>query len=435
MGRGGIISANSNANLRREAADRTFFSHIHKTRVTDVHVDKGTVDVDFEKYPYRREVTFPLLGLSSPPKPDPDVDTSKSSSWGRYIPQVGDMLLVGFSSSGEAFALGYYAIYYAGFDQKDEARKEKGGIGWGSASDRKLKPGDWDFKSSRGGVLYLGDRARIGSGSSTIELSKSDNSITTTTNLNRSRYGMASETRQGDVKRVVLPTDTSESYVASGLNPLLNAQESLDVVRVGSINPAFLLTGQELVRQSIGEVIDDDSPAPMLMTSALGSYVRSYIGVKDASGTLRVYESKVDMLGNYEVSATTATQFQWTTPLAAWDITNLSTSITCVASFDVTATESVSFTAGTSFDVTAPEVSFDAGAVNLGVGASDYLIKGTTFMQQFGPLILALATDMASLAANPVTAGIGTQTALKAGILYGSSQIPGTLISLVSKTV
>lgn len=429
MGRSGIIPANSNAHIRREAADRTFFSCIHKARVTDVHVNKGTVDVDFEKFAYRREVIFPLMGLSSPPKPDPDVDTSRRSSWGRYIPQVGDMLLIGFSSSGEAFALGYTAIYYEGFDQKDEGRQDRGGIGWGEASDRRLKPGDWDFRSSRGGVLYLGDRARIGSGPATIELSKSDSSITTTTNLNRSRYGQASETRQGDVKRLLLAADTQESYVASGMNPLLNAQESLDVVRVGSTNPAFLLTGQELARQSLGEVIDDDSVVPSLMMSASGSYVRSYVGVKDATGSLRVYESKIDMLGNYEVSATSATQFQWTTPLAAWDITNLSTSITSTTSFSVIATESIDFTAGTSFGVTAPTVSLDSAAVSLGSGATDYVIKGTTFMKYFQILLSALISDMTALAS---AVGIGTTTSTAANTM---NAVSSSLTSTVTKTI
>lgn len=437
MGRSGILSAGSNANLRREAGDKSFYYCVHRARVTDVHIDKGTVDVDFEKYSYRREVTFPLLGLSSPPKPDPDVDPSRNSSWGRYIPQVGDMILVGFSPSGEIFALGYHAIYYGVFDSKDEARQEKGGIGWGKASDRRMKPGDWDFRSSRGGMLYIGDRSRIGSGSATIELSKSDSSVTTTTNLNRSRYGQASETRNGDVKRLLLPTDTQESYVASGMNPLLNAQESLDVVRVGSSNPAYLLTGQELARHSIGEVIDDDAAAPILMQSSMGSYVRQYIGIKDALGATRVYESKIDMLGNYEVSALTATQFQWSMPLAAWDVTNLSTSFLSTNEFEVTAGQSISMTAGTTFDitagtnfkVTATQAALEAATVNLGVGASDFLIKGTTFMSYFQALLIALAADMTAISG---IIGVGAGTSAAANTMNGAS---ASYLSTVSKTI
>ena len=108
----------------------------------------------------------------------------------------------------------------------------------------------------------------------------------------------------------------------------------------------------------------------------------------------------VDNLGNVGVNATTATLFQWFTPLAEWNITNLK--------WSVIATESIGFTAGTTFDITAPTGTNITSAItkvssaNIKLGgdsAVSPLIKGTEFnaaIAAFCATIVAAATAWAS---------------------------------------
>lgn len=132
----------------RNTAHSLSRSSIHRARVTEVHVEKGTVSLSFERISYTSEAMFPLLGMSAPI--EGSSANFSNASWGRYIPQVGDVVLVGFSSNMDVYIIGYSTMYYKGFQIKDEDAKDIGGIGWGAVTKKQLKPGDWDFKSSRG---------------------------------------------------------------------------------------------------------------------------------------------------------------------------------------------------------------------------------------------------------------------------------------------
>lgn len=393
----GRITTRTNHMATMSRQHDSYFSAIHRARVVDVHVDLGTCSVQMESSQNVLEVQIPLLGLSIVPG-----DTrGLSSAWGRYIPQEGDMLLIGFDTNGDPYALGYQAVSYKYMKQLDDDNEERGGIGWGDASGTRLKPGDWDFMSRGNSRLYLTDRAGLYSGAHSLVLDKTTDKTTLSTALLIKRFGTASESRDGVARRLKIITDTEETDIPSATGG--TAQESTNIARQSTI---LLPTGYELARTSIGEVIDELTFLPMVpamaypdLTNLAGTGVSQYRSVTGIQGQTEFFAELVDDLGNYGVSATTATAFQWATPLADWEILS--------KSFKVTATEAVEFLC-TEFAVTSSssthttlDFSVDSPSVSLGTGAAEGLVKGNTFNASLMPLITALAAG--SSATNPAT--------------------------------
>lgn len=410
--------------LEKKKQHDSFFSSIHKAKVTDVHIDKGTISVLFDDLVYGRDnVTMPLVGLSIPSGDEEGTTTS----WGRYIPQVDDWVLVAFGSNGECFALGYYAVYYQGMKMMDDNREARGGIGWGESSGKKLKPGDWDFKSARGSFLYLGDKAQLKSGPYSISLNKSTADITIKGQLLIDTYGEASSIRAGAVRRMALPTDTKETYMPDPTNSSRTLQEWTNVVRAGS---AVKPDGIELARYQMGEVIAEpplflpmvpivDFPDLALLT---GLGVRHYRSSKDPSGTISMYDEIVDDLGNYGVSALTAVAFQWLTPTAMWSITNKDTTITSSATFLVVS-PSITLQAAASAVVEAPKVSLG------GINAAEPLIKGAQFVSSMTTFLGVVAGASTGVATLPQA------VAALAAISAAANVMLGQLSGLVSTSV
>lgn len=413
-----------NYNLYKKRQHEAFLSAIHRARVTDVHINKGTVNVVFDRLPYSREVTFPLVGLSVPTTED----GGKSSSWGRYIPQEGDMLLVGLDSNGDCFALGYHAVYYQGLTQLDDDNADRGGIGWGEAAGKSVKPGDWDFASSRGCFFYMGDKAQLKSGPFTITLDKTKGDLTTKGQLLLDSYGEGSELRAGGARRQILPTDPSETPI---LDPTSggtrNLQEWTNIVKAGSAtNPA----GLERARYSMGEVISEETYTLMVpatdvtaLSALTGTGVRHYRSAKDtAMGVTPVFDEIVDDVGNYGISAPTAVAFQWVTPSATWSVTNATTTITASSAFSVSS-PSITLTGGTNASVVAPTVSLGSST------ASESLVLGTSFVTKLG-------TFLGSVVAATTTVGTAPQNAAALTAIGASAQVLlNQLSSIVSTTV
>ena len=428
------INRHSNSFLMRKDEEASFMNRIHRARVTDVYVDKGTVNVLFDTLPYSRQITMPLLGLSVPPKISEDDKNYLRSSWGRYIPQVGDSLTIAFGADGTPYVIGYHAIFYGALDQYDIENEARGGIGWGISSGRPaLKPGDWDFMSSRNCTLYLGDRAKLSAGPHSIVLNKPSGDITTTTTLNIGRYGERSESRQGGARRRVLPTDQDETDIYSSRGGI--AQEFNSVVKYGGLTP----DGTEIARTSIGDVIDEVTFLPMLGEAS--SLVRKLESFKDNTGAVEVYNEKIDTGGNAVVEANTATKFSWSTPVAAWNIENLSTDISSTSSINITAdisidigSPTISINADTSISMDAPtinvtadtSISMDAPTTNvtadiliklesaliqLGQAAADPVMKGTIFNSSLMPVLVAMAADFTAIS-SIIGVGSASSTAI-----------------------
>ena len=377
---------------KRDRDHNMLFSAIHRARVTNVFVEKGMVEVTLENVAYSAQVMMPLIGLSAPPKlvtttspTEPPRADFKSASWGRYIPQVGDLLLVGFGSNGDLYALGYHAIYYKGFDLADIAEEDTGGIGWGETSAKTMKPGDWDFRSASNSTLYLGQKASIASGQNSVDINQPTDDVTITTPLLIGSLG-TSKLLYGKVERFVLPTDDEPKAIPSSRGGK-TAQEATIKIRWDG-GPT---DGQELATWSMGDVIDDDSTTAAIRLSNASSPqpVRRYFNCADNTGYINAYTEMVDAGGNYEVSSDLGTEFKWDTLLATWEISNLSTSFTSTDSIDLNSNTFVNIT-GTSGVVLDSSATIQFG----GTSASEPMVLGLKWQSFISALLTAISTHI-----------------------------------------
>ncbi len=469
---------------REARMHESFYSALHKVRVESVNFATGKINACYVDGDRPLTIPIPLIGFSMPPSLDqknPSEKFYKKASWGVHYPQKDDILIIGFDVCGEPFTLGYAAYDFAIMNTYDQINEDAGGIGWGDASGVRLKPGDWTYKSSRGCAFYLGERARISSGphSITLDQSLSNTRITIGTGLLQTMAGSASEERFGNVMRVAVPTESTESFITDPSTGS-TAQEHTRFIRTGNV-PGGLLA----VHMAEGQVIDEklaQVATPTLleptMTSLAGTGVRIYRAVKDPMGLTSLYSNVIDDLGNYAVSAKTATGFQWITPLAAWDVKSGSVEWTTTTSFKLSATTEIdltailglsltsglemSLTSGATLDLksvgkltlTAPAIALAAASISLGsspvsltadgpltftapstifksaslqVGgatAADPLVKHTEFASLIGAYLTAAAAAFTSLAtvAPSCTPAAAAATAAAAGMVSMGSQ-------------
>ncbi|MDC1299963.1 hypothetical protein N8Z24_00490 [bacterium] len=384
MGMRTVIPGSNSQRVRKEHND-ALYKAIHKARVFEVDIEKGTVKVQLEKVPYTVEATMPLVGMSVPPlTPDPTGEDAKhgvdfkASSWGRYIPQVGDILLVGFGMDGTVYSLGYSALFYKGVQYGEQAEESTGGLNWGTTVGKRMKPGDWDFKSARNANLYLGDKAKLSAGSSSVNLSKFSADITSTAPLIMDK-ATQSEARFGAVRRRVLPTDSTESPITSSRGAD-QAQESTTIVKWNNSTPQ----GGILTEYAMGDVIEDSTTGSSLRTSSQSQPVRRYFLANDLAGATAAYEESVDVLGNYEVSSSLATNFTWDTPLCSWEISNLSTKIASTSTVEITADTTLILTGTTGVVVDGATIKFG------GDSASEPFVLGLKWQEFAGALVAAI---------------------------------------------
>jgi hypothetical protein len=482
MGGCGRINTNpaTSSILEDRRLHREYYSTIHKVQVKDLHLEEGTVGVVFLDGGDPRTIPIPLIGFSAPTQ---EGDTDKNYlrfSWGVYCPQLDDVILVAFDTKGKAHALGYSTVDFRVMKRLDDSTEDRGGIGWGDASGKRLRPGDWSFKSARGCAFYMGDRISLTAGSHSITLDKPRNEVTLQSDLIHQRYGGASESRSGSVKRLLTPVDTSEMPVYDVMFGSV-AQEHTHYVKRATIPfPA----GQIMVRTSEGEVVDDLTaqivpPAtfsPDLAVALTGTGVRILREVMDdASGMVPMWMEMTDNLGNWGVSAKTAVGLQWFTPASTWTVLNtmvnwkttttyaldvgIDYSLKVGGKMDFTVAGAWSATAGATMDLTAaaamtlkaasialaaPSISLgaspcvmscvggpltlDSPLMLLGIGASEPLIKGTTFNAALAAYLAASSTAFTALAAIPVfLPGTAQFTALAAAATALAAALSGSL--------
>ena len=435
---------NSNSFLLRDMTHKNAKAAIHRAVVTGVNVEKGTMSVRLEDVPYiASDVGFPLLGLSLPPEVSTDEDASVDYglvSWGRYIPQIRDVIYVAFGMNGNLHALGYASIFYSGFTKKDDELGDAEKLGWGEGSGNKVEPGDWDFRSSRGSTLYLGSRAKIGSRhcSATFDFFTGD--VITEAPLVMNIAG-SSEHRFGSVRRKVLPTDAQEAAMPSTRGGT-TAQEWSSVVRWES-----LPSGLDLAGFSFGDVIEEIGGVYAIKVSPKMLTTRRYFYSVSEAGAGKTYEESVDSNGNYYVDALTAVETKWNTPLSAWSVLSLSNDITTSQGFSVTAGSTISFTSASSFSLTsgsstsltsASGFTVTAPSVILGSAAAMPLVMSPSFISGFTIYLTAMTTLFTALAAacavpplTPLGASF-TSIATACGTLQGSLAGMATVITKAS---
>ena len=360
--------------------------------------------------------TIPLLALSCPPDATNRRERDYTSAgWGRYIPQVGDVMIGAYGTDGTFHLFGYSTSYYTSYTVVDSAKESKGGIGWGSASGKTLKPGDWDFKSGRGCILYMGDKVNLSSSNCAITLDQTSQETLMTSPLTVSSAS-SSETRYGAVKRRALPTDTSESYITI-------AADISNPTRVGTVAQEYTVDmkwgsgsttqppGGRVAYFAVGDVVDDLSPTAgvtgydLMMSGDNGPvrYIFYLPNAADPTDNLKTYIETVDSSGNYYVEADLpGISFKWSTPLAAWEVSNLSTDISSTSSVDMSANTTMNlsgklgFTASSdttsTLDSQIKTVVSSSALVNLGKdGATEQLLKGTSWQVWVTAILTLLA--------------------------------------------
>jgi len=421
------ILPDANSFRKRNADHRSIFSATHRAQVKEVHVEKGTCVVKIEKLNQVEEVTFPLLGLSTPPSTtDSSKIDYKSSAWGRYIPQVGDVLLVGFGSDGVLHALGYGAVFYTGLAKADAVEESTGGINWSEVSGKVMKPGDWDFKSARQSNLYLGDRAKVSSGANSIAVNgpSSDINISSPLIIDRARV---SEARFGSVRRLILPTDTEEDYVPTVRGAILDyAQEATWKVKWNNSTPS----GASLAEFSIGDVMEDSVTGSSIRISDNMQPVRRYFAASDTTGLLNVFEESVDAFGNYALVASTATAWNWSTNLSKWEISNLSTKISSNSTIELSSIGKFSISGVAGVDISGNltvSISSDTLIQLGGTSASEPYMKGATWLSLFQTLVAALISHTHPTSMGPSSPSVELAVQLPSVL----AQAPNVLSTLI----
>jgi hypothetical protein len=231
-----------------------------------------------------------------------------------------------------------------------------------------------------------------------------------------------------------------------------------------------------MVRTSEGEVIDDLTVqvappsvfSPDLAVALTGTGVRILREVMDdATGMVPMWMELVDNLGNWGMSAKTAIGLQWFTPASTWTVLNNMVTWTTTAKYDLTVGADYSVTvggkvavtaggtldlmAGAAMSLTATSIALKAASILLGaspcvmscaggpltwdsplmllgIGASEPLIKGTTFNAALTVYLAACSTAFTAIAAVPFLAPAATQfTALAAAAGALSGALAGAL--------
>jgi hypothetical protein len=225
----------------------------------------------------------------------------------------------------------------------------------------------------------------------------------------------------GMVERVVLPTDRSATPIPSP-RAGTTAQEGTIKVRWNG-GP---VDGQELATWSIGDVIDDDDTTTAflrLSNATVPQPVRRYFNSVDNTGYITSYTEMVDAGGNFEVTAPTATDFQWSTVLANWKIDNLSTGLTSVAGIDMSCNALFNIT-GTGGVVLDSSALIQLG----GSGATEPFVMGLKWQSLMNALLTALLTHT-----HPLTPAVGPSAELAVSIPTAIQ--PQVALSLSSKVL
>jgi hypothetical protein len=113
--------------------------------ITAVDPDAGEVSIAFlDQVGLRDHVPIPVIAMSN-------------NAWGRFIPQVNDVVVVGIRGDDSAEIIGWHPWAYRARVRAFTADDINAAGGTGPEMLQKLKPGEWDFRSVGGGYLRLND--------------------------------------------------------------------------------------------------------------------------------------------------------------------------------------------------------------------------------------------------------------------------------------
>jgi len=304
-------------------------NRVIRAQVAQVDNENGYVVLNYDGVPSGgRHATVNPLWMSFPSPRD------GGPSWGRFMPQRGDLVKLGFDFNDHPQILGFdiearkegVADSISGWPQlksihetaaKDPSAKITSVIGNKKvqisvsrfAEFVPLKPGEYDFMSSGGAYIHGNNLGRLylAGGLSSIKLSKNDLRITQNSQL-LSHTADDSEFRFGQVRR--LQPDFSEPAVSGG-----EINKEFRVKLKNSVSPGVSLNLADL---QIGNVVNDVGAVEQVD----GVDARLLLRLNGAAGA-QAFEMSVDKNGNWTVKApafaTTGVKFDF--PVGNWNTT------------------------------------------------------------------------------------------------------------------
>jgi len=272
-----------------------YLSRICSGQISDVTPEDGKVKVLTLKEQGSHPITITPLWFSAKPTNPNDENSPAKTAWGRYIPLGSEHVEIGFRNDDTPYILGYNCTA-----TEDEQRagypvfrnlQEQGAVGF--AGFRRMKPGEYDFKSvgdayihgSAFGTLYLaGGQAFIKLDKQAYRIESKSAELHYTSDT--------SQLRLGTVFRKLLPTDSAESAVPKGGSSYKEVLIDLNESIVGVAAP------QSKFKLHAGDILLPEFVNTPDINPVSGAPYRFRMDVGDVANVLSAFKLEIDALGN-----------------------------------------------------------------------------------------------------------------------------------------
>lgn len=273
-----------------------------RAQITSVDADNGFVLLTYESLPAGgKYATVPPLWMSFP---SGDIG---GPAWGRYMPQISDMVKVSFDYNDEPRLVGYDVIAakknvadgYTGWPQLKEQNANAQSSDDNSRAKfgqfNPLAPGEYDFMSSGGAYIYGNTYGRLymAGGAVSISLIKNDLRLQSRAQL-WSHIADDSEFKFGQVRR--RKSDGTEAIVSGDQDGQLKEMSA-------KIYKSTDSGKQDVAHMVMGNVLDDSGT--QISTPNAQSAVRHMLQIFNANAELRLRHF-FDQDGNWEIHAPNA---------------------------------------------------------------------------------------------------------------------------------
>ena len=290
---GGRDANPGESNVHQDTRDHArYLSRVVLGQITDVIPQDGKVNASSFKEAGSQPMTIPPLWFSATPTNPRDSKSPPKTAWGRYMPMGNELVEIGYRNDDTPCILGYNIT---ATEEENRAgypvfRKLQEQNAVGFAGFRRLKPGEFDFKSV--GDAYMHGSAFgtmfIAGGQAFIRLDKQAYRI----DSKASEYKFISDTselRIGTVFRKLKVTDAVETAVPpTGISYkefLVDLNDSIAGVAAPQskmkIHGGDILTSANIQERS-------DSGAPLRFRMSIG----------DEANITEAFKLEIDALGN-----------------------------------------------------------------------------------------------------------------------------------------
>jgi hypothetical protein len=330
----------------------TVFNRICSAFIESVDDENGTVALSFEDFiGTRGNVELPFAYISS-----------IGPGWFRFMPSIGDRVLVGFRPNDTVEILTYKAVSYPELAQRSADANPPFIF-------RKLRSGEFELMS-KGYAEIWGSKAgklHLAGGLAFIDLERTSNSIVYNALMHAAK-SEGSEHRFGSVRRAnPFKTTEDESALVPGL-----ADKEVKTTLVQSIAGISM----KLYEATIGKVLDYTAGIPAgIFTPRLhpnsGQKLTADINIYTADGIQSV-RFRTDELGNARVDlpATAVDGFRLLMALGQFTLEALKVQVTATTEVQLTGTTKAELASPVVANVTAPQVNLGT-APNLSVGLGE----------------------------------------------------------------